>query len=175
MNFRYWNDYKVFENGDVYSPNGKQISFCSNQKGYKMSVLKFPDGNRRTITHHNVVAQAWFGPKPKGFEVDHINNIRHDNRVENLRYVTRTENRIKSYREGFRNVKGERNANAKYSGNIESICTHLDLLFSEGAVKPCPEVSRKTNTPVGVVRNIWSGRQWRTISNKYSFSLRFRD
>lgn len=176
MKYRYWNSYKVYENGDVCSPNGKSISFCSNQKGYRMSKLKFSDGKWRTITHHNVVAQAWFGEKPDGYEVDHINNIRSDNRVANLRYLTRTDNRIKSYREGFRNVEGGRNANAKYTGSIESLCTLLDSENDSGdQILICSRVSRSTGVPVGVVRNVWNGKQWRSVSNKYNFSSRFRD
>lgn len=176
MNFRYWNSYKVFENGDVYSQSGKLISFCSNRKGYKLSRLKSSDGKWRTITHHNVVAQAWLGPRPEGFEIDHINNIRDDNRVANLRYVSRTENRVKSYREGFRDVKGEKNANAKYGDKIQDICGSLDAHYQYGNnFGVCGLVAELHDVPIGVVRNVWSGRQWRTVSIKYSFSSRFRD
>lgn len=41
---------------------------------------------------HRIVAIA-FLPKPNGKDyVDHINTIRHDNRVDNLRWVTPKEN-----------------------------------------------------------------------------------
>ncbi len=34
----------------------------------------------------------WYGPIEPGLEIDHINRIRHDDRRENLRKVTRREN-----------------------------------------------------------------------------------
>ncbi|WP_066904407.1 HNH endonuclease signature motif containing protein [Mycolicibacterium houstonense] len=41
---------------------------------------------------HVIVAMAWHGPCPDGMEVDHINEVRNDNRPENLRYLTKAEN-----------------------------------------------------------------------------------
>lgn len=37
---------------------------------------------------HRLVLEAFVGPLPSGMQVDHINAIRDDNRLENLRYVT---------------------------------------------------------------------------------------
>jgi hypothetical protein len=48
------------------------------------------DGRRVLV--HRAVAAAWHGPCPEDREVDHINNVRGDNRPENLRYLTREEN-----------------------------------------------------------------------------------
>lgn len=41
---------------------------------------------------HALVARAFIGPCPKGLEIDHINRDRKDNRVSNLRYVSRFDN-----------------------------------------------------------------------------------
>lgn len=40
---------------------------------------------------HNLVAECWLGPKPKGYQTDHIdrNSLRNDYR--NLRYVTKSD------------------------------------------------------------------------------------
>lgn len=53
-------------------------------------------GKRQGI--HQLVADAFIGPRPHGCEVAHINHIRNDNRVENLRYVTRHENLSERYK-----------------------------------------------------------------------------
>ena len=45
--------------------------------------------------HHRVatlVYEAFNGPIPKGFEIDHINGIRTDNHLENLRAVSHKDN-----------------------------------------------------------------------------------
>ena len=46
----------------------------------------------KRILEHRVIYEMHHGPIPEGMEIDHINGIRDDNRIENLRVVTRTEN-----------------------------------------------------------------------------------
>lgn len=47
-------------------------------------------GNSRTV--HSLVAEAFLGPRPEGFDVAHLNGDGSDNRAENLAYVSRSEN-----------------------------------------------------------------------------------
>ena len=41
---------------------------------------------------HRLVWEAFNSPIPDGYEIDHINTIRYDNRLVNLRLVTSKEN-----------------------------------------------------------------------------------
>ena len=50
------------------------------------------DGRGRTHAVHRLVAETFLGPAPKGAEVLHANDVGTDNRVENLRWGTRSEN-----------------------------------------------------------------------------------
>lgn len=52
---------------------------------------------------HRLVADAFLGGIPKGYEVDHKNGIKTDNRLGNLRVITHRENVI----EGHKRRKGE--------------------------------------------------------------------
>ena len=63
---------------------------------------------------HRVVAEAFIGPCPKGFQCHHLNGNRSDNRLENLSWVTPKENT--SYRkiQGTELV-GENSPNSKLS------------------------------------------------------------
>ena len=59
------------------------------EKGYACIKL-----NRNKVEKHRVIALQWIendDPENK-IHVDHINRIRSDNRIENLRWVTRSEN-----------------------------------------------------------------------------------
>ena len=50
--------------------------------------------NRRILLIHRLVLHAFVGPCPKGYEVNHINNVPSDNRLANLEYVTSSGNTL---------------------------------------------------------------------------------
>ena len=50
-------------------------------------------GRDKGRTVHTLVAEAWIGPKPSGYEIDHVNSNPRDNRLVNLRYLTIADNR----------------------------------------------------------------------------------
>jgi len=62
--------------------------------------------NQRTYLVHNVITLCYLGEKPQGYQTDHINSIRTDNRLENLQYITKQQNIQKIKTINGRNVKG---------------------------------------------------------------------
>jgi len=85
-------EYEVSNAGSVRR-NGRVLKPGSNGVGYLMICL-WKNGIQTAKTIHRLVASA-FIPNPDGKnEVDHINRIKTDNRVENLRWATRSENAI---------------------------------------------------------------------------------
>lgn len=59
------------------------------------------DGRGRTSRIHALVAEAFIGPRPAGMEVCHTNGNHADNRLENLRYDTHSENQRDTVRLGL--------------------------------------------------------------------------
>jgi len=57
-------------------------------------------GNSRYV--HILVLEAFVGPTPKGKECLHANDVPWDNRWDNLRWGTRSENLIEAYANGCR-------------------------------------------------------------------------
>ena len=49
-------------------------------------------GHHKHIYVSHAVYEAWVGPIPNNYTIDHLNGITTDNRVENLQPVTRSEN-----------------------------------------------------------------------------------
>lgn len=89
--------YEVSNTGKIktlnYNRTGKErlLKQQSNYKGYKIIMLR-KDNKVKKFKVHRLVAEA-FIPNPENKPcVDHINTIRDDNRVENLRWVTHKEN-----------------------------------------------------------------------------------
>lgn len=96
-NIEGYTDYMVSNLGRIkslnYNHTGNEIILKSrkNKYGY-LQIGLCKDGKQKNYKIHRLVAQA-FIPNPENKkEVDHINTIRDDNRVENLRWSTRAEN-----------------------------------------------------------------------------------
>lgn len=78
---------------------GKVMSPGSNPKGYKIVGLR-RNGKAKGASVHTLVLQAFVGPRPPGYEACHNNGDLADNRLENLRWDTSSENKIDIQRHG---------------------------------------------------------------------------
>ena len=96
-----------------YKRTGKEkiLKNTENSKGYLIVCLT-KNEKRKQFKIHRLVAEA-FIPNPEDKPcIDHINTIKNDNRVENLRWVTNEENNNnpltkKKRNENYANFKGE--------------------------------------------------------------------
>ena len=98
--------YQVSNLGRVKSLRRSKIrKLCKDRGGYLCVSLK-KHGTVKLCKVHRLVAIA-FIPNPENKpQVDHINRIRNDNRVCNLRWVTNTENQYNSSNARLLNYKG---------------------------------------------------------------------
>lgn len=62
-----------------------------NRLGYE-TIRPSKGGVKKTVNVHAFVALAFLGECPEGYEINHKNGIKSDNRINNLEYVTRSEN-----------------------------------------------------------------------------------
>jgi len=92
---------KVFRDGrlqylDKRSKVWKDKKGSNNGYGYLITKL-----NGKLVLVHTIIALCYLGKKPDDKVIDHINTIRNDNRVENLQYISQSENIMKRT-----NIKG---------------------------------------------------------------------
>lgn len=93
----YGGDYKVSSNGDIYNSKGLCMSQKNDSKGrYKMVNLSFQNKKKMFLVHR-LVALAYIPAIKDKTQVNHIDGNKHNNKVENLEWVTQSENLLHSY------------------------------------------------------------------------------
>ena len=119
-------DYIVSSDGHIYSTKNigrgkyhKEIKQRKNADGY-MDITVGPNSFRTTRKVHRLVAEA-FIPNPDNLpEVDHIDDVRDNNDVSNLQWISRPDNIAK--------IPHERNSKSKSGeGNSRSRLTKYDV------------------------------------------------
>jgi HNH endonuclease len=89
---------------------------CKNTKGYVVFTLHF-NGRRYQLKAHRVIWIAANGEIPDGLVIDHVNGIKCDNRLDNLRLATPKVNA-----RNRRTYKGDQNPAAVINiGDVKSM------------------------------------------------------
>jgi len=77
---------------------GTILRGCPDSDGYLMTTLYHP---KRLVKIHQLVAEAFLGPRPDGCEVNHIHPPKTNNAVSNLEWLTPLENEEHATRTGL--------------------------------------------------------------------------
>ena len=161
-------------NGDVYGLNNrhnqKKYLFKKSQStihGYKYCGINYIGKGVVNKRVHRLVAEA-FIPNPNNYNiVGHKNNIKSDNRVENLYWTTTSENTQKAYDDGLaKNAKGIEDSQSK---PVLMFCTKSNkLINSFGSIS---EASKET----GIDKTTISRQARYKRPNRKEFYFRFHD
>lgn len=137
--------------GIMLNPNKTKL-------GYKHTTIR-ESGKRTARFVHVLVAKA-FIPNPKNKpEVNHINGIKDDNRVENLEWVTREENTAHAVENGLK-AHGEINGNSKLT---EDEVREIYRIYNETDLS-CKSVAEKFGVRAMAVHRIISGKTWKHLN-----------
>ena len=134
-------DYTIDETGNVFSiRKNKYLKQTINRNGYcKVTLQK--DKYRKMFSVHRLVAQAYLKNYSNTLQVNHINGIKTDNRVENLEMVTAKENMQKAVEIGlFDKCKEIQRKNA-----IKNNLGKYHILASESAKKRVAKYDKNNN------------------------------
>lgn len=93
--------YTVFEDGQVIGLKGKLLKPGLSSSGYYTVCICEPENKiKKSVCIHRLIAEC-FIPNPENkIYINHINSIRTDNRIENLEWVTPSENAIHMVKNG---------------------------------------------------------------------------
>lgn len=88
-------NYYASRDGKVFKTykNGKTIELTpiTHDNGYQIVNL-YNNKTKRQALIHRIIWETFMGDIPQGLEIDHINCVRSDNRLDNLRTLTHQEN-----------------------------------------------------------------------------------
>ena len=119
-----------FTNGHIYRvmANGN-MEYCNSTKvenGYLKLSCKY-----KKYLHHRIIGYAFLGLDIENTtsQIDHINHIRYDNRVENLRIVTNQQNQFNNIGKGYKWHKKANKWQARIRVNNKDI--HLGMYDNE--------------------------------------------
>ena len=134
--------YEVCEDGRIISyanPQSRELKpqkVTQSRKKYLQVRLfnnEYPKGRLHYV--HRLVWEAFKGEIPRDKEIDHIDNDPHNNDINNLQIISRSDNMLRYIREEY----NEENARArkeeirklyKQLGNISEVARTLDLGYT---------------------------------------------
>jgi hypothetical protein len=119
---------------------GKSIKTRINKDGYAEIRLSI-EGKTKTTFLHIILAKAFIPNPDNKPEINHINGIKTDNRIENLEWVTHSENMIHAYKMGL----------------IKSPCKHVKDHCSGKVYSSVKEAADDLNINSGTCRNYLNG------------------
>jgi hypothetical protein len=100
-NIKGYPGYYISKRGILFT-SLKRVGVKGKGQGRKGTTHVISNTWRKRFYIHRLVYEAWVSNIPKGYDIDHINGIKTDNRVSNLRAVSRSENLKHNYELGFK-------------------------------------------------------------------------
>lgn len=155
----YEGHYKVSSLGNVVSvKKGYPVlmKLQNHSAGYKQVKLCKP--NKILIERvHRLVASAFIPNHDKKPQVNHINGIKSDNRVENLEWNTPQENTAHAFRTGLANVYGENHYSSKLSNK------DAEYVINNYKSYTLKQLSDKFGVSDACIRDIIKGRRRKAL------------
>jgi hypothetical protein len=158
-------NYEISKDGQIRNKlTGYIRKQCiGNTAKYKLVGLKFLDGSYKNCLVHRLMAEAFIENPNNKLQVNHKNGIKTDNRLENLEWVTRSENIQHMYDIGLKTYKPMHNK-GKFGVNHNR---SKSVKCSNGIVYgSMSEAARKLNIDTSSV-------SWSIKNNKPIFGMHF--
>lgn len=153
---RYEGVYAASSKGRIKRVTSERIlASVSDSKGYRLTHL-CKDGRRWLTQTHRLVAMSFLQPNLDGLTVNHLNGIKHDNRLVNLEVVSHKANIHHAIDNGLRReYSGAGNPNAKLTAKEVSAIRNLIK-----AGKVAHYIAKQFNVSITCIDKIREGRTW---------------
>jgi len=133
------------------------LDISKTMRNFYPKVTLVKNNVKTRVWVHRLVAQA-FIPNPENKPcVNHINGIKTDNRVENLEWVTISENSKHAYKIGlitYRNPHGENSGNARLT--LNDVIEIRNYLSMGGVQKDLAKKFKVSQSQISAIKNFKS-------------------
>lgn len=146
----YNGNYLIYDDGRVFSVNtGKFMRLNKHYKTGYLSVSLSKNDVKKRLSVHRLVA-LHFIPNSCNLknEINHINGIKTDNRIENLEWCTRSENCIHSIKNGLKKPVNKNNFNIKYYNSKNVVFIKDTIVIDFISQKECARYFNVTKSYV---------------------------
>lgn len=167
-----YENYVIYQDGRLWSRNvGRFLTPFPISRRDKVGNKEYmayklcKNGEEKTFQVHRLVAIHYI-PNPEGKpEVNHKDGNKLNNCVENLEWVTHSENVLHAFEAGLndgRMWEGERHARSTYTNEeVKLLCE----LFSQGVIPK--HLAKSTTKEYQKLFRIWNRDNWKHISKDY--------
>ena len=152
----------------VYEGERRLLGTWETTTGYQVVNLTPRFGSKRKRKAHALVAEAFFGPRPTGHHVNHIDLNRANNRVSNLEWATPTENARHAVATrkalGIRRVyRSEHRGGSKITATIAR-----EMLSRRCAGESVRSIASAMCVGESLVYGVVSGSYWRDVYDEFT-------
>ena len=155
--------YAVGETGELISFHCRKEPFflkpCfDSHTGYYKNRIKHRSGVMKTVTVHSLVARAFLGERPEGYDIDHKDGNKLNNCVTNLHYVSRKQNQLNP------NNHGKNGWQKLASRKVIAIKDGVEQVFDS-----CSEMCDVLGLLPSCVSSCLSGKRYAQTHKGYTF------
>lgn len=159
--------YYAREDGSIFSATSNKILSTNLDKdGYVKVRLISVDG-RHTYSVHRLILEN-FNPidNMENMQVNHIDGNKQNNKLENLEWVTCSENNQHAHKIGLKNQKGEHNNASKLTENdVKEI---INLLLETNMTQK--EIGRIYGISDQAIGDIKAHQRWKYLTDGINFN-----
>jgi len=143
-------------NGGTYIRDEFEISVSNDSSGYLKATLHDKYGKKSAPKVHKLVALMFIGFRPDGMTINHKDGVKHNNSVDNLEYISHTDNIIHSYDTGLNRNYTDNHVHAK-------LTTEKVLEMRRNKIHSNKYYADKFKVDSGTISRARSGESWKRI------------
>lgn len=145
--------YSAFSDGTIVNHQTARIMKTTPSRNGYRTIGLYSNGKTRTFYAHRIIASAFFGEPGEGFQVNHKNADKADNRPENLEWVTHQGN-MNHAKDLRLHPRGENHFRSKFKDH------EVEEIKSLKGIESQESIARRFGVSQGTISSIHTNKTW---------------